>query len=164
MVEPGSLLVRACWPVCSRPSCGGTATARRGRPTVQLTLSGDERKTLERWARRHSSSLALALRCRIVLACADSDRTNTAISADQGCSPATVSKWRHRFAQDRLDGLVDAPRPGAPRKIGDEVVEAIVIETLETAPDDATHWSTRDPAKKRCPRNRITHRNNLRAH
>ena len=76
--------------------------ARRGRPTVQLTLSGNERKTLERWARRHSSSQALALRCRIVLACADSVKTNTAIAAEQGCNPATVSKWRHRFAQDRL--------------------------------------------------------------
>ena len=76
--------------------------ARRGRPTVQITLSGNERKTLERWARRHSSSQALALRCRIVLACADSVKTNTAIAAEQGCNPATVSKWRHRFAQDHL--------------------------------------------------------------
>lgn len=73
---------------------------------------------------------------------------NTAIAADQGCNPATVSKWRHRFAQDRLDGLVDAPRPGAPRKIGDDTVEAVIIETLESAPENATHWSTRDLAKK----------------
>ena len=122
--------------------------ARRGRPTVEINLSADERKTLERWARRHSSSQALAMRCRIVLACADSDRRRTEIAAEVGCNPATVTKWRQRFAVDRLDGLVDAPRPGAERKIGDDVVEAVVIDTLETAPADATHWSTRSLAKK----------------
>jgi transposase len=121
--------------------------ARRGRPTVEITLSGDERKTLERWARRHSSSQALSLRCRIVLACAEG-RTNGDVATELGVHPATVSKWRHRFAKDRLDGLVDAPRPGAARTIGDDVIEAIVIETLETAPPDATHWSTRGLAAK----------------
>jgi transposase-like protein len=122
--------------------------ARRGRPTVPINLSGDERKTLQRWARRHSSSQALALRCRIVLACAEGDRTHAEIAADVGCNPATVGKWRHRFAVDRLDGLVDAPRPGAERTIGDDVIEAIVVETLETAPPDATHWSSRGLAAK----------------
>ena len=115
--------------------------ARRGRPTVEINLTGEGRKTLQRWARRHSSSQAL--RCRIVLACADGERTRDEIAAEVGCNPATVTKWRHRFAVDRLDGLVDAPRPGAARTIGDDVVEAIVVETLETAPPDATHWSTR---------------------
>ena len=122
--------------------------ARRGRPTVEITLSGEERATLQRWARRHSSSQALALRCQIVLACADGDRTHAEIAAELGCNPVTVGKWRHRFAADRLDGLVDAPRPGAARTIGDDVVEAIVVETLETAPPDATHWSTRGLAAK----------------
>ena len=121
--------------------------ARRGRPTVEITLSGDERKTLERWARRHSSSQALSLRCRIVLACAEG-RTNGDVATELRVHPTTVSKWRHRFAKDRLDGLVDAPRPGAARTIGDDVIEAIVIETLETAPPDATHWSTRGLAAK----------------
>lgn len=121
--------------------------ARRGRPTAEITLSGDERDTLRRWARRHRSSQALALRCRIVLAAAEG-RTNTDIAAELGCNPATVSKWRHRFAQDRLDGLVDAPRPGAARTIGDDVVEAVVVDTLETAPADATHWSTRSLGAK----------------
>ncbi|MGH3478923.1 MAG: helix-turn-helix domain-containing protein [Nocardioidaceae bacterium] len=122
--------------------------ARRGRPTVEINLTGEERKTLQRWARRHASSQALALRCRIVLACADGERTRDEIAAEVGCNPATVTKWRHRFAGQRLDGLVDAPRPGAARTIGDDVVEAIVVETLETAPPDATHWSTRGLAAK----------------
>ena len=122
--------------------------ARPGRPTVQITLTSDERETLQRWARRHSSSQALALRCRIVLACAEGDRTQGEIAAELGCNPVTVSKWRHRFAADRLDGLVDAPRPGAVRSIGDDVIEAVVVETLETAPPDATHWSTRGLAAR----------------
>lgn len=122
--------------------------ARRGRPTVEIELTGEERRTLQRWARRHSSSQALALRCRIVLACADKDRTNGQIAEEFGCNPATVSKWRRRFAVERLDGLMDAPRPGAKRTIGDDVVEAVVIDTLESAPTDATHWSTRSLAAK----------------
>jgi len=123
--------------------------ARRGRPTVEITLSAEERATLQRWARRHSSSQVLALRCRIVLACAAAgERTHAQIAAELGCNPATVGKWRNRFALDRLDGLDDAPRPGAARSIGDELVEAVVVETLETAPPDATHWSTRSLAAK----------------
>jgi transposase len=121
--------------------------ARRGRPTVEIILSGDERKTLERWARRHNSSQALALRCRIVLGCADG-RPNTQIAAELRVHATTVAKWRHRFATERLDGLVDAPRPGAARKISDDVVEAVVVDTLETTPGDATHWSTRGLADK----------------
>ncbi len=122
--------------------------ARRGRPTVEINLSGDERKTLQRWARRRTSSQALALRCKIVVACADGDRTHAQIAADLGCHPTTVGKWRNRFAADRLDGLIDAPRPGAERKIGDDVVEAVVVDTVETAPADATRWSTRGLAAK----------------
>jgi transposase/transposase-like protein len=122
--------------------------ARRGRPTVPITLSGDERRTLTRWAQRQNSSQALALRCKIVLACAEGDRTHAQIAGDLGCNPVTVSKWRHRFAKDRLDGLVDAPRPGAERTIGDDVIEAVIVDTLETAPADATHWSTRGLADK----------------
>ena len=116
--------------------------ARRGRPTVEINLSSDERETLKRWARRHSSAQSLALRCRIVLACAEG-RTNKEVAAKLGIHPTTVGKWRTRFADDRLDGLVDAPRPGAARTIGDDVVEAVVVDTLESAPPDATHWSTR---------------------
>jgi transposase len=121
--------------------------ARRGRPTVEIVLSAEERATLDRWARRHNSSQALALRCRIVVGCADG-LTHTEIASRLGCNPVTVGKWRHRFAVDRLDGLVDAPRPGAARTIGDHVIEAVLVETLETAPPDATHWSTRGLAAK----------------
>jgi transposase len=121
--------------------------ARRGRPTVEIILSPEERATLERWARRHNSSQALALRCRIVLGCADG-LTHAEIASNLGCNPVTVGKWRHRFAADRLDGLMDAPRPGAARTIGDDVVEAVLVDTLESAPPDATHWSTRGLAGK----------------
>ena len=81
---------------------------RAGRPTVEIELSDEERDTLRRWARRHSSSQALAVRSRIILACAEGG-TNTAIAKDLGCNQVTVSKWRHRFAADRLEGLADAP-------------------------------------------------------
>lgn len=120
---------------------------RAGRPTVAIELNEDERETLERWARRHSSSQALALRCRIVLALAEGG-TNVEVAARLGVNRATVAKWRHRFAADRLEGLVDAPRPGAARTISDEVIEAVVVETLETTPKDATHWSTRAMAQR----------------
>jgi len=121
---------------------------RRGRPTVEIILTSGERTTLERWARRHSSSQALALRCKIVLACAEGGRTHAEIADALGCNPATVSKWRRRFASERLDGLMDAPRPGAQRTISDDTVEAVVVDTLESAPADATHWSTRSLAAK----------------
>lgn len=87
------------------------------------------------------------MRARIVLACAAGE-TNQDVAAVVGCSKPTVSKWRNRFAADRLEGLGDAPRPGAPRKIGDDVVEAVVVETLESAPAEATHWSTRSLAAR----------------
>ncbi|MCO5314445.1 MAG: IS630 family transposase, partial [Microthrixaceae bacterium] len=122
--------------------------ARRGRPTVEINLNGNERKTLERWARRHSTSQSLALRCRIILACADPERSRDDIAAEVGCNPATVTTWRNRFAADRLDGLMDAPRPGAARTITDEVVEQVLVDTLETTPGEDTHWSTRGLAAK----------------
>jgi transposase len=120
--------------------------ARRGRPTAPLVLSDDERETLERWARRPNSAQALALRCRIVLACAQG-ATNQEVAGELGVHQATVGKWRGRFVARRLDGLHDEPRPGAPRKITDEHVERVIVKTLEEAPVDATHWSTRSMAK-----------------
>ena len=121
--------------------------ARAGRPTVTIELSDEERETLTRWTRRHSTAQALALRSRIVLDCA-TGATNTEVAERQRVHPVTVSKWRHRFAQARLEGLTDAARPGAKRTVSDDVVEAVVVDTLETTPPDATHWSTRDLARK----------------
>ena len=122
--------------------------ARRGRPTAQIVLDDGERETLERWARRPKSAQALALRCRIVLAAAEG-LTNQDIAGRVGCNPNTVGKWRTRFAAKRLDGLIDEPRPGAPRTITDAMVEDVIVTTLETTPDDgSTHWSTRSLAAK----------------
>lgn len=120
--------------------------AERGRPKAELVLSDDERATLERWVRRQKSAQRLVLRCRIVLLCA-SGISNLEVAAVLGVSPATVGKWRSRFIAERLDGLSDDPRPGVPRTIGDDAVEAVIVKTLEEIPDDATHWSTRSMAK-----------------
>lgn len=102
---------------------------------------------LESWTRRHTSAQALALRARIVLAAAGL-LTNGEIAESLGVSRPTVTKWRNRFADRRLEGLLDEPRPGRPRTITDEQVERVVITTLESAPKDATHWSTRSMAKE----------------
>jgi transposase len=111
-------------------------------------LSDDERETLERWARRRTTGQALALRCRIVLAAA-SGATNQQIARDLDCNPVTVGKWRTRFAAKRLDGLIDEPRPGQPRKVTDDIVEQVIVTTLESIPDDgSTQWSTRSMAAK----------------
>jgi transposase len=114
--------------------------ATRGRPVAELRLTDEERETLRRWARRARSSQALAQRCRIVLGCA-AGKSNKEVAAEVGVWPQTVCKWRQRFVVDRLDGLADEPRPGGPRKIGDEQIEAVLVATLERQPADVTHWS-----------------------
>ncbi len=121
--------------------------ARTGRPKAELVLTDDERSTLQRWARRAKSSQALALRCRIVLACADG-LSNVDVAEKLRVSRPTVGKWRSRFVQRRLKGLVDEDRPGAPRKITDEQVEKVVVSTLEEKPNNATHWSRTSMAKR----------------
>ncbi len=120
---------------------------RIGRPTPPVILTVDERETLEQWARRPKTAQALAQRARIVLACATED-TNGDIALAAGVTRQTVGRWRARFAQKRLQGLLDEPRPGAPRKIQDAEVERVVRLTLESMPRDATHWSTRAMAKR----------------
>jgi transposase len=115
---------------------------RTGRPKKELTVSAEERATLERWTRRAKTAQSLALRARIVLACANG-LSNTAVAARLNTTGATVGKWRERFRQRGLDGLHDDPRPGAPRTVTDDKVEEIVVKTLENKPSDATHWSTR---------------------
>src|SRR5512133_1049871 len=106
---------------------------RTGRPKAPLILTDDERETLVRWSRRAKSAQALALRCRIVLACA-TGATNKQVAAELGVSLPTVGKWRSRFVTRRLEGLVDEPRPGAPRTITDEQVEGGVVATMEETP------------------------------
>ena len=103
---------------------------QRGRPAATVVLTAEERESLERWPRRPSTALALALRSRIVLAAADG-QANSEIGATLGCHPATAGKWRRRFVAQRLDGLSDEPRPGAPRTISDEQVEAVIVKSLE---------------------------------
>ena len=121
--------------------------AGRGRSKPALVLSADERETLERWARRPKSAQALAVRCRVVLGCAEG-LDNKVVAAELGLNQATVSKWRRRFLEKRLDGLADEPRPGPARTITDDMVEAVVVKTLEELPRDATHWSTRSLASE----------------
>jgi transposase len=114
---------------------------------VEITLSDEERSVLEAWTRRRTTAQALALRARIVLGAAG-HLTNAEIAELEGISRPTVTKWRNRFAAKRLEGLLDEPRPGRPRTITDEQVEAVVITTLESKPKNATHWSTRSMAKE----------------
>ena len=112
-----------------------------------LVLSDDERRVLEGWARRRKTAQALALRSRVVLACADGGSVS-AVAAGLGVSRATAAKWRSRFLQDRLDGLSDEPRPGRPRMVTDEQAEKMITATLEQQPPKGdTHWSTRSMAR-----------------
>ena len=115
------------------------------RPKPELTLSDDERATLAAWAARPESTQRLALRARIVLACA-AEPGNVTVAARPGVCPATVGTRRSRFGTSRLNGLADELRSGAPRKVTDADVERVVTATLETKPDDATHWSARGMA------------------
>src|SRR5215467_11870496 len=117
-----------------------------GRPKVPLALTEDERAVLERWSRRGRTAQSLALRSKIVLGCADG-KSNNDVARQVGTSPQTVCKWRARFVASRLEGLEDEFRPGAPRKITDDMVEKVVVKTLEEMPSDATHWSVRSMAK-----------------
>jgi transposase len=114
---------------------------------VAIELSGQERAQLEGWARRRSSAQALAQRSRIVLLAAEGLK-NTEIARRLGIHRNVAGKWRGRFAADRLDGLIDEPRPGRPRTVTDEQVEEVIVRTLETTPRDATHWSTRSLARE----------------
>jgi transposase-like protein/transposase len=113
-----------------------------------LLLSDDERAVLERWTRRATSAQALALRARIVLACAGPEIPPIVVVARElRISADTVRKWRRRFLAERLDGLADEPRPGRPPTISVDQVEAVVVTTLEEIPKNATHWSRRSMAE-----------------
>ena len=121
--------------------------AGRGRPRALLTVSDSDRVVLVRWSKRPTSPHSIAQRARIVLLAADG-LSNNEVADKVGCNQATVVKWRKRFIERGLDGLPDDPRPGAPRSITDDDVEAVIVRTLEEQPTDATHWSTRDLAAK----------------
>lgn len=119
----------------------------RGRPKAVLEVSEEDRETLVGWTRRRTTAQALALRARIVLACAEG-ATNTAVAERLEVTPQTVGKWRQRYVDAGVAGLLDEPRPGRPREVGDEVIERIIVATLEHPPaGQDTHWSTRSMAR-----------------
>jgi transposase len=119
----------------------------RGPKLALLELTAAEREALQGLVRRGKTAQAVALRARIVLACADG-LSNSEVSRRLGASLPTIGKWRKRFVAERLDGLFDEPRPGAARKIGDAQIEAVITKTLEEAPSNQdSHWSTRSMAK-----------------
>jgi transposase len=120
---------------------------RTGRPKTVLELTSEEREQLVRWARRRSSSQALALRSRIVLGCAEGI-TNQAVAAREHVAAVTVGKWRARFVASRLEGLVDDPRPGRPATVTLDQVEDVIVATLEGTPKNATHWSRAKMAQR----------------
>jgi transposase len=121
--------------------------SRSGRPKAKLTLTEDEREALERFARRVRTNRDLATRAKIILACAEDDASDLAVGEKLHISNKTVGKWRNRFIERRLEGLLDEPRPGAPRKFADDAVEKVVVQTLEAKPKGRTHWSTRSMGK-----------------
>jgi transposase len=116
------------------------------RHAVQIVLTDRERAELERLTRARGTGQGLAMRARIILAAAEG-RDNKEICGLLGVVPNTVGKWRRRFAENRLDGLYDEPRPGSPRQIGDDAIADTIRMTLECTPKDATHWSLRSMAK-----------------
>lgn len=120
---------------------------RTGRPTAPLTLSDEERATLLRWARRAKSSQVLAMRAKIVLACADG-LSNVEVAAKLAVHLSTVGKWRRRFLAERLNGMIDEQRTGRPPSITLDQVEQVVVDTLEQTPRDATHWSRASMAEQ----------------
>ena len=119
---------------------------RTGRPKAELVLTDEEQRELEALAKRRRSASALAQRARMILACAAGEDNKT-VARRVRVAPATVGKWRRRFIEDRMAGLMDEPRPGAPRQITDEQIEDVIVRTLESTPEGATHWSSRDMAK-----------------
>jgi transposase len=116
------------------------------RRLAALALSEAERGELASLAGRRSTAQALALRARIVLGCAEGVQ-NKEVAARLQVDEATVGKWRRRFVEHRVEGLRDEPRPGAPRTIEDARIEAVIVDTLESTPPEATHWSSRGMAR-----------------
>jgi transposase len=118
-----------------------------GRPKKPLNLTHEEKQKLSILARRPKSAQAVAMRARIVFGCSEG-LSNSEVAERLHITGATVCKWRERFRVQRLEGLLDEPRPGAPRSITDAQVEEVVTKTLESMPTNSTHWSTRLMAQK----------------
>src|SRR5271157_581104 len=119
---------------------------RTGRPKQSLIVTQEERERLQSLAHRARSQALLARRARVVLACAEG-LANDTVARKLRCSVGMVGKWRQRFLKQRVEGLFDEPRPGAPRTVSDAQVERVVIQTLESTPRGETHWSTRGLAR-----------------
>jgi transposase len=117
-----------------------------GRPTAALCLTKSEREALETWTRQPKCPQALALRARVILLCA-AGRSNTETAAELHCTIQTVGKWRQRFIDKRLDGLLDEPRSGTPRRLSEADVDRVLGLTLESVPVHSSHWSTRSLAE-----------------
>ena len=120
---------------------------RTGRPLTPISISEEQRSTLENWARRPKTAQALALRAKIILACAEG-KPNGVVARLTRVRQQTVGKWRSRYVSKGLEGLLDEPRPGTPRRVSDADVERVLTTTLESLPRDATHWSTRSLAEQ----------------
>jgi transposase len=120
---------------------------RTGRPIPPLSVTEEQRSTLESWARRPKTAQALALRAKIILACAEG-KPNGMVARQTHVRQQTVGKWRSRFLNRGLDGLLDEPRPGTPRRVSEADVDQVLTTTLESLPRDATHWSTRSLAQE----------------
>src|SRR5215467_14831022 len=125
----------------------GVSEMRTGRPLSPISVSQEQRSILKNWARRPKTAQALALRARIILACAEG-KPNGVVARQMRVRQQTVGKWRSRFRSKGLEGLLDEPRPGTPRRVSDADVEKVLTTTLESLPRDATHWSTRSLAQQ----------------
>jgi transposase len=134
--------VAACQSVMLQPVHQGKRRKRRRSWLKALAISGEERSQLEKWSRARRGDRSLAIRARIVLNCC-AGRSNREVARMLGLTPQTVGKWRRRFATQRLLGLLDQPRSGAPRSISDALVEAVLAKTLHERPPDAARWSSR---------------------
>lgn len=117
-----------------------------GRPTPALILTKGERAALQAWTRQPKCPQALALRARVILLCA-AGSSNTETAAELHVTIQTVGKWRQRFIEKRLDGLLDEPRPGTPRRLSEADVDRVLALTLESTPSHGAHWSTRSLAE-----------------
>ena len=135
---------------------------RTGRPVARIELSAEIAGILEGYTQRRKTAQALALRARIVLGCA-AGLSNKAVAAREQMTPQTVGKWRQRFVEHGLGGLLDEPRPGVPRKIDDSKVESVIVQTLTATGCHALEYAQHGAAQRHLDFERRTHLARLRA-